>query len=166
LIEVLRGSSRPLTERELAVKLALDPAEERPAEDLRLRLRHVDLPKLAEAGIVDWDEPNATVQIAEDSTSGVGHVRRGTNVSDRRDARLDGANERQRTMLTLLADRDGPRDRSALAYEVAVAECGEAITSEAIEEIDIALHHVHLPTCDRSGLLEYDADGGTVAPVR
>jgi len=74
--------------------------------------------------------------------------------------------ERRRTVLSLLENQDAPKDREALAYEVALREHGGAITGEAVEEIDISLHNVDLPALDGSGLLEYDADTGTVVPTR
>ncbi|MFC7136295.1 hypothetical protein [Halobaculum litoreum] len=53
LFELLRRgatASTPVPERSVAA-----------SDADRLRLRHVDLPKLAAAGVVDWDERTATV---------------------------------------------------------------------------------------------------------
>jgi hypothetical protein len=46
-----------------------------------------------------------------------------------------------------------------LAEQIAVSDqnrCIESLCEEAIEEVETALHHVHVPKLDQAGYLDYD----------
>lgn len=168
---VLLARSTPVTERELASELA----ESTPAGsgravsrgEARINLRHVDLPKLADAGLLSWNEADGTVtscdHLALDDTT----LER---VIETEAGRVDGPatnvlNQRRRTVLAVLESRNGSRDRAELAGEVAAREAEGEPSTEAVEEVAVRLHHVDLPKLDEAGLVEYDADDGTVSRV-
>jgi hypothetical protein len=167
VLAVLLERSPPVTERELAAALARRPDEERDAETIHCRLRHVDLPKLADVGLVRWDPDGATVRPGAHPALEDERFRRAIEAPDRWDVAVGpGASERRHTILALLEDQKGVKDRSALAYEVAICAYGRSISEERIEEIETSLHHVHLPALDHAGFLAYDADDGTVMPAQ
>lgn len=76
-------------------------------------------------------------------------------------------NERRRGVISYLAKHDCPVTRSEVAEQVAAWENGtdvDQIDSQERKRVYIALHQVHLPKLDDAGVLEYDADRGTITP--
>lgn len=67
------------------------------------------------------------------------------------------ADERRRTVLVVLEER-GSISRRGLASAVAEREVPGEPKPDAVEEVLIALHHVHLPRLAAAGLLEYDSE--------
>jgi hypothetical protein len=149
-----------VSERDIAVAIAASPSEERSIDTIHCRLRHVDLPKLADLGLLVWDRRDATVRPTGRALDleGWGIEEAGRwNTAGRA-----GSSERRYTVRRLLESQDGVKDRDALAYEVAVCEEGGAISGDTVGAIEIALHHVHLPKLDDEGLLRYDVIDGTI----
>lgn len=68
------------------------------------------------------------------------------------------AHPRRRTILLTLDQHSTPVPRSVLPRLVATEEMGEA-TEAQIEEIQVSLHHHHLPTLEAIGLVEITAGG-------
>lgn len=68
------------------------------------------------------------------------------------------ADHRRRITVRVLEDR-GSMDLQALADEIAAREPGESDT----ETIEISLVHKHLPVLEEAGIVEYEADAGSVA---
>lgn len=166
VLAVLRDRSAPVPVRELAAALAASPDEDRTADVVQCRLRHVDLPKLAAAELVVWDESEGTVEPADHPALEDERCRRAIGAPDSWDPTVRaGASERRRTTLALVESGNGSTDRTTLAYEVAICEQGGEVCSEAVDDVAAALHHVHLPKLDHAGLLEYEADDGTVTPA-
>lgn len=133
--------------------------------EARIYLRHVDLPKLADADLITWDEPDGTVTSVVRPPLYVSRFERTTETTDDQgeDFVEDASVERRRAVVTALESLDGPRERADLAREVAAREADGEPATGAVEEVAVALHHVHLPKLERAGLLEYDADEGTVS---
>jgi hypothetical protein len=55
-----------------------------------------------------------------------------------------------------------------LAEQIAVTDqekCIESLCEEAIEEVEVALHHVHVPKLDQTGYVEYDERNRIVGPT-
>jgi len=78
-----------------------------------------------------------------------------------RDRSLDAVfemlrSERRRNVLYVLYQRAGPVQASTLADEVAAREGAE------FTRVATALRHVHLPKLDDAGVVEFDAETGTV----
>jgi hypothetical protein len=56
-----------------------------------------------------------------------------------------------------------------LAEQIAVTDqetCIESICEEAIEEVEVALHHVHVPKLDQAGYADYDERNRIVGPTK
>lgn len=172
----------PATERELARQVAAAETDVPPAdvEGERVRsvgmdLRHVQLPALADADLVDWDRAEGTV---------VGTARRVLPdedvhaVCEMDDDVWDDlfdclASERRRVVLDALRNDDGRMGRNDLAREVVRHEDGEPFrtedgepspsddgTTRQTEEVLTSLHHVHLPKLADAGLVD---DGDSVS---
>lgn len=173
ILAVLLDRSTPTTEEELAAELAgsgrEEPVEDPSREEIRIRLRHADLPKLADAGLVTWDESDAVVTAVDHPALDENRAERAIEAeTDRWDGVVaDAPHERRGTVLTLVETRNGPRERGDLAREVAASEADGEPSAEAVDEVGVTLHHVHLPKLERAGLVEYDADDGRVSrPAR
>ena len=67
------------------------------------------------------------------------------------------ADERRRTTLDVLADRQLPVEVGDLAEEVAAMErTTDEIDVDTVETVAISLHHHHLPLMDDLGVVHYD----------
>jgi len=67
--------------------------------------------------------------------------------------------KRRRTTLAVLARRIAPVELADLAEAVAEREDGvDATDEESIEELEILLHHLHLPMMADLGVIEYDPE--------
>lgn len=166
LLVVLLDADRPLRARTLAARLAADaPADslEDVADDavdaVAVDLEHRHLPALEAVDLVVREGPDGAVATTDHSLYGDADFRRFL----RADADLDGvvdclANEVRRRVVAELDARDTWLDREDLAESVA----GSASSSP--DELAATLHHVHLPTLDAQGFLEYDVDTGVVVP--
>jgi|GEM_PF-1316295 len=75
------------------------------------------------------------------------------------------AAERRRTVLTALAEEGAPIGLEELTAAVAARESGET-PEEALDQLAVSLHHVHLPRMDDLGVLDYDPGANHVATVR
>lgn len=64
--------------------------------------------------------------------------------------------ERRRLALDVLAEQPATVDLSTVAAEVAAREDGcDASDDETVHQIEVALHHTHLPKMDEMGVLAY-----------
>ena len=78
------------------------------------------------------------------------------------------SNERRRHILYTLLEEDGPLDIGSLSQEIAAYEDGttyEKVTSKDRKRVYTALQQSHLPKMDRTGVLEFDRDRGTIEPT-
>lgn len=66
------------------------------------------------------------------------------------------ADERRRTVLTVLEHLQTPVELSELATEIVDREGASAIDQESRTQVEIALHHNHLPKMDDLGVVDYD----------
>lgn len=76
------------------------------------------------------------------------------------------ADKRRRYTLHYLKQRREPAPVRDVAEQVAAWENGksiEEITSQERKRVYIALYQSHLPTLDKEGVVEYDADRGVVS---
>jgi len=64
--------------------------------------------------------------------------------------------DRRRLALEVLAEKRGPTDLTGLASDVAARE--GAVDDETRKQIEIALHHVHLPKLAECDVIDYDPD--------
>ncbi|WP_254531352.1 DUF7344 domain-containing protein [Natrinema gelatinilyticum] len=66
--------------------------------------------------------------------------------------------ERRRMTLDILAGVTATVELTELAAGIVAREDGvDAVTDDAISDVTIVLHHVHLPMMDELGIIDYDA---------
>jgi hypothetical protein len=78
------------------------------------------------------------------------------------------ADERRRTLVAVLFDQTAPVDAVTLARHVAARTADvspDAVPSEAVDEVHLTLHHVHLPKMAQAGLLTFDSEAGVVRNI-
>lgn len=169
VIDVLVGRSSPLSERELAARLATRGRAVSPDEvdasvvDIRhRRLRHVQLPILEEADLVEWDRSASTVEQSDHLVYEDPRFRAfvGTDADlDDFEGLVDCLSvERRRHVLVALEENDEPVTVDDLVRAVLDRDA-RADTSE----VAAALHHVDLPKLEAVGLIDRSRDGSTVA---
>lgn len=173
ILAILVDGSDPVEVTELARRLAAveegclpTTVSDEATDELLIDLQHVQLPALVEAGLLDRDEGEETVVAADhpafDDPAFRHLVESRGDVDDVVDTL---ASERRRLVLAVLQARDEPVGRSALAREVAAYQRNESSPS-AVEEVEVTLHHVHLPKLEAVGLVERDAEAETVRYLR
>lgn len=166
LLDVLLESASPLRVDELVERLAGAERNGVSAASgpTRAGLLHDHLPALESAGLVEWNRDANTVSTTDHPVfddPAFGRILDGE--SDELDAVLESlANECRSTALAILDERDGSVDRRTLGREIAGTLANGAPTREAIGEVLVALHHLHLPKLEDAGLVEYDRDEETV----
>ena len=78
------------------------------------------------------------------------------------------SNQRRRHILHALLHEDGPLDIGTLSQEIAAWEDGvayEQVTSKDRKRVYTALQQSHLPKMDKTGVVDFDRDRGTVEPT-
>jgi len=168
-VEVSTGTGGPTSATETAADSEGTARGEAPADDpdvqgTRVALRHVALPALADAGLVDWDRTAGTVSIAADLPVDEAVV------ADVVETEAEGwgsvleclAVDRRRAALAVLDGADGPTERQALAEAVARREASGTPTGDHVESVLVSLHHAHLPKLRAAGLVETDQATETV----
>lgn len=172
ILAVLLDRTSPVTEEDLAAHLAAtergtsmpDPTDEA-TQSCRIELDHVHLPALEDAGLVVRNEAAGTVAttdhpVFEDPT--FERLLR-TEADGWDDVLANLADERRRTVLSVLEDRDAPVGTEDLARAVAARD-GPA-DPETVADLRVSLSHVHLPKLADADLIGYDRDTGRAAYV-
>ncbi|MCO8255113.1 hypothetical protein NKF26_15010 [Haladaptatus sp. AB618] len=175
-LAILLDRTAATDERELARLLAateggtqVADVSEEDVRAIRLDLHHKQLPVLRNSGLVGWDEGTGTVtttdhraltdprfrQLLETEEAGVDDVLFG--LSDRR----------RRYLLSVLRDNWQNRtamSRSALARRIARHETDtEEPDQSTLDEILVALTHIHLPMLATADIVRYNPESGRVA---
>lgn len=153
ILDALGEQSLPITEYQLAATLTARKSPDRSTMKTRTKLRHVDLPKLADAGQIEWDDSEGVVTAIDLSTGD-------------RSAQAAGGDALEgelRVVLNLIETLRGPQHERDIAYGVAAITGSSDPDSEAVEEATINARHRYLPKLDQAGLVEYDSEAGTVA---
>lgn len=167
-IRLLADRSAPLTEHQLAARLAarargndLDGVDEDVVRETQLSLRHVDLPKLAEAGLVAWDRAEATVTPTDHPILADEQFQELLQTAE--DAVVEAvATEPCRDVLSVLSETAGDVTEAKLARRLATREPGRESSSDAVERSRLRLHHAVLPQLEAADLVERDGEAGTV----
>lgn len=75
------------------------------------------------------------------------------------------SDDRRRLTLSLLVDQQTPLETGTIAETIAAvdADSGNPPADDAVEQVAIALSHVHLPKLEAAGLLTYDRENALVA---
>lgn len=165
ILAALEEFSATVSERELADELRRGGTTDDRFEDherLRTSLRHEHLPKLSQVALVDWNEADGTVSLADSPLwSDVWFRQLLEASSERWDAvGTVWGDESRHAALAVLADHEGPMTRHALAYAVLERRADGEISTAAIDACAVELHHHHLPKLERTGFVGYDAETG------
>lgn len=132
-----------------------------------LSLVHCHLPKLDEAGAVEFDATELSV-VGTDRV--IGSVPSETDPEPTGDSTELPIHERERIVLSILDDRgdsmpESEISLSELAGRVAARarDVGiEALDDEVCHRVEVSLHHTHLPKLTDADLITYDAEHRTV----
>ncbi|QLG63107.1 DUF7344 domain-containing protein [Halorarum salinum] len=135
-------------------------------------LHHQHLPKLEDAGLITRNADGDAVALADHPAFEDESVLDAVDG----DAAADGesldalfraiADGRRRTVLDALSHQYQPIRTETLARDVASREAGSAareVSTADLEGVLRSLRHVHLPHLRDAGMVEYDADEGTVS---
>lgn len=167
-LQVLAEEEGAVTERELAEELgattprpAVEGAASATIDRIHIRLRHVALPMLAEAGLVTWDADDAIVTTTDHPILEDPLYELLVEADD--DRRVEAiVDDRRREVLAVLEERGEAVACADLARAVVARDADGDPSPVAARKLQIQLHHVHLPKLDRAGLVEYDDETGTV----
>lgn len=152
-----------LTTRDLALELC----DQEFVQETRVSLEHAHLPRLDDAGLVEWDSVCGFVRSANHD------LLEETEILDITGQQFDSetlddifqalADHRRRTALSVLDQQSRQMDLDALATKVRIVEgvLGQETPSDR-ERIQTSLHHVHLPTLADAGLISYETDSRIV----
>lgn len=169
VLEILSNQSGPIAVVDLATQVAAAETDQplmnvtrKETEEVQTTLRHVHLPKLAEAGLVTESDGSVTAtQLTDLQNPRIESIL--TTEAHDWDAVLDClANDRQRIVLRVLSEHGEPMDRSVLATEVAETIQSEDQRHVSTEEIEVGLHHQYLPKLVEAGLVRCDRIEGAV----
>jgi DNA-binding transcriptional ArsR family regulator len=137
---------------------------------LRTALHHAHLPKLADAGLVDYDPDCGLVRFRADSRfeamDSTIESLESTDPPISADTLLDLlANVRRRHAVATLVRHDS-LSLADLADEVAIAERDELLSNidaDDVLKVYLSLYHTHIPKLAATGLVEYDQRDDYVA---
>lgn len=168
-VRLLADRSSPLTEQQLAARLAArargvdaDDVDDEVVRETRLGLRHVDLPKLAEAGLVSWDEEAATVRPADHPVLADDDFEALLQTAD--DDLVEAvASEPCREALVALSEGTNDVSVEELARQLAAQQRDGTLAPDAVDRTRIQLHHAVLPRLEAAGLIERDEEADTVS---
>lgn len=124
-------------------------------------LVHRELPKLDEAGLVEWDRDSGTVAAADHPALDCSELRRvlAAPRAEWDDVLECLAHDRRRVVLSVLVDHGGAIGRRNLARRTLARERDAPTSSLSANDVDEALaslYHVHLPKLRDAGLVVDD----------
>lgn len=159
IIRILRGRNGTITEGELADRLAT-PQDSTSEETLRIRMHHLHLPKLADMGLVEWDDAAQEVAPTEHTLY---DALDDSGAADDRDSIAPVlADDRRRSIVAIVHAENGTVTRTDLAHELASLEAAGEPAPSRVETVALHLHHHQLPKLADAGLLEYERADGTI----
>lgn len=172
IVALLLDRVSSIDEEELAIQLAaleeekslLDVTKES-AQSIHAELLHVHLPTLSDIGLIEWDREAKTVTTTDHPVLDDPKFKQ---IIETEAIEWDGilanlANKRRRIALSILKNKEEPIARADLAGRIVEHEMDENTTPdlEAVADLCIALHHIHLPKLEKAGLITYDIETGT-----
>jgi DNA-binding transcriptional ArsR family regulator len=88
-----------------------------------------------------------------------------SHTSDRFDEILNALGDAKRRRIISLLQKNGPVSQREVAHQLVAWEYDstpEAVPDKAVEKVEIALHHNHLPKLEDAKLIEYDRRSKTL----
>jgi DNA-binding transcriptional ArsR family regulator len=155
---------------DLAARLADELDGEASETHLSTSLHHTHLPKLDDAGLVEYDSDRGFARFRDDSQ--FEELRPAIDALESADSPVStdallgllSDFRRRQAILTLVRHDDLPLPD--LADEVTVAERDEYLSNidpDDVLEVYLSLYHTHVPKLAAAGLVEYDQDDDYVA---
>ena len=165
-VQILRAHNDAITVTELAERLVTSEStstDESAVDSVRIRLHHVDLPKLAETGHLDWDKSAREVSPTDHPVYDGSSADEDGSVASSRASTIPAlADDRRREILALIESECGPVTPETLARNVAARDADGEPSQSRIENVLVQLHHCHLPKLADAGLIEYDRGDGRI----
>ena len=173
ILATLNNETAPLSEQELALTLARReeeiPGTDIPpekAQEIRTGLYHTHLPLLEDSGLINWNREEGSITTTDHAAFEDSQFQRLLETkSDGVDQALSGlSNKHRRLLLAILRDAQTPMSKTTLAQETLQWEQSDSEpTQEAIDELLVALSHVHLPKLADANIIEYNPETEQVA---
>lgn len=172
ILGILGDRTSSIDLRELATNLAAEEQEQTlldvtpdEVDAIQAALIHVHLPKLEDAGLVDWNQSAETVTTTNHPAISDPKFQQMVDIdAPGWEAVVDNlASKRRRIILATLKDADAALTRDELAQRVATREHDAAVDDEldAADDLLADLHHIHLPKLEQADLIFYDTATGT-----
>lgn len=162
-VRILLAEGGAISETELAKRIAASATDsDDPSPSLvdallaRLKQRH--LPELVDNGLAHWDVEDRTVTSTYHPMY-KHHESEELLSADTLDALAEVLGNARRC--AVLASFEAPGEsstRAALAHRVAAVESDGPPEGAHVEDVDVDLHHRHLPALGSVDLVEYDVD--------
>lgn len=125
------------------------------------------LPRLEEAGIVDWDASTGVVSLGKNSEEIKPYIEEGSPQFDVSESIFYDIlkNRRRRIVLETLLEESQPMELSELSERVAAIENEiprEELSAKERKSVYTALYQTHLPKLDDAGFINYDRENGII----
>lgn len=178
ILALLSNRMRPIREHDLATEVAaweqdvllLEVAEEE-RHRIRSALYHSHLPKLEDAGLIEWDTDRNTVAPTDHPTFQKPEIE--TIIREQREEPRQTwdalfsvlSTRRHQAILSVLDEQYESLTVAELAERIAAHEndtSEEAVADAEVEQVSMDLIHAKLPKLDDIGLVDYDTDRNTV----
>lgn len=161
VLRYLREQVEPVHLSELAAEIVREAREAEgvihedgdadPLGRVQVRLHHVDLPKMDDAGVLDYDAERRVASLPDERRQETPPLDSTLELLARRERRyaLECVGQHHRMAMVDLAREVAEREFRGRDEEAPV---------EAVERIHVSLSHVHVPKLEDAGAIRYDRE--------